>query len=981
MRILALQGGTVPPRKLAAAVFGITFLTSIASMAGAQPAREIPSSAVNLLAKAGPMFIENQGQFDPAVRFRASAGGATLWLTDDGMRLTLREPSPLGRPESTAGPAAGTARELRLKISFDGAHTGRLEPFGRIQTQVSFLIGNDASRWRTGVPVWSGVRYVNVYQGVDLEVSAPMGKLAWRWVLAGPAAITPPASALRVEGGETIALERNGLRIGSELGEVQVLHPPAVTTNGTLLGSTAQSAQPAIVLPPPIAPPPLDPTPFLPIFYSSFLGGGSTDAINGLAVDALNRVYVTGLTSSTNFPVTAGVLKTTFSGGDAFVAKVNTNGTLAYATYLGGTSSDSGQAITVDNHDFSVWVTGTTNSTDFPIPVSSLGTIQKTNAGGGDAFLAKINPTGTSLLFATYFGGESGDFPVAIRLDSGGLVYFAGTTSSASFPTSANAFQKTDPGFSNGFVAKIDPVNNIVIFSTYFGGGGNSQINDMDIDSGGVYLTGATTSATFPTSTGAVQPTRGGGDDAFVSKLTLTGSSLIYSTYLGTATFGEHGRGIAVDALGQATVVGDTASPNFPVTAGVFGQSLKGSSDGFVTKLNATGSGFVFSTLLGGSGGDLAQSVKLDSSGNIYVAGNTASTDFPATPDAFQLHSQGVQNTFFALIKNNGTTLSYATYFAGNQNDSVSGLAVSPAGVFLAGNADTGPTGTTAAFPLVHPFQSSFAGGGQDGFLAMFHIPGPGSITGLVFIDGNRNGVKDSSEGGVGSVFVDANGAQTVTSNANGTYTLSNLQWGSYTVCVSPLAVFTSTTPSCQSVLLAPSDVVPNVNFGIAARQFTVGVGDLKPASATVRPGQHLNYAFQWTHPQNWHLLDEIHLRFLDEFDQTILWIRFEEGSNTFAVYNADIGDFGPPVTPGSAGTVETPFATLYLSDSTFVGSGPTGPSVMLNYDVSFKATAANRTYRVLMMATDDAGVQEGFEPAGLVTVGETPLVRRIPER
>jgi len=944
----------------------VIILGAIASVAGAQP-RATQASAESLLAGAAPVFIENQGQFDPAVRFRARAGGATLWLTDEGMWLTLQEPSPRRGRNIPAGPL----RHLNLKIRFDGAQQGHLEPFGRVSTQVSYLLGSDRNRWRSNVAAWSGVRYVNLYQGVDLEVGATAGKLSWRWVLSGASAIPPPASALQVEGGDGVTLEKEGVRLASDLGEVRILHPPAVGPSGTRVGS---AVRPAAVPPPPIPPP--NPTPFLPIFYSSFLGGASTDEIRGLAIDALNRLYVTGLTISSNFPTTPGVLKSTFSGGDAFVTKINTNGTVAYSTYLGGSGSEEGLAIAVDNHDFSVWVTGDTASTDFPIPVNPLGVIQKTNVGtGGNAFLAKINPTGTSLLFATYFGG-GGDQGVAIQLDSGGLVYMAGNTTSNSFPTTANAFQKANPGFQNPFVAKIDPVNNIVIFSTYLGGSGNSLLSDMAIDSSGVYLTGFTESNSFPTSTGAIQPTRAGGDDVFIAKLSLTGTGLIYSTYLGTPTFGEHGHSIAVDSLGQAVVVGNTASPNFPVTAGVIGQSLVGSESAFITKINATGSGFVFSTLLGGT--DSADRVALDSSGNVYVAGSTDSPNLPVTPDAFQSSFQGIEDTFLAVIKNNGTLLSYATYFGGSAVDSVAGLAVSSAGIFLAGT--TSPTGsaTTDSLPVFHANQG-FAGL-QDGFVVMFHLPGPAAVTGLVFNDANRNGIKDGVEGGVGNVFVSASGAEsTLTFITTGTYSLGNLTWGSYLICVQPAAIFTVTTASCQTVLLSPGEVVSNVNFGIVPKQFSVGVGDLQPASATVSPGSHIDYAYTWTHPQNWHLLDQVHLRFVDEYYQTIFWVRFEEGSNTFAVYDASIGDFGPPLTPGSSGTVETPYANLYLSDSTFTGSGPTGPSVLLNYDLSFNAAAAGHTYQVLIMATDDDGVQEGFDPGGFLNVQSRGSLRRTP--
>jgi hypothetical protein len=405
------------------------------------------------------------------------------------------------------------------------------------------------------------------------------------------------------------------------------------------------------------------------------------------------------------------------------------------------------------------------------------------------------------------------------------------------------------------------------------------------------------------------------------------------------------------------------------VTAGVFGQFLKGTSDAFVSKINATGSGFVFSTLLGGSVGDSAKRVVLDSSGNIYVAGTTQSTDFPVTPDAFKTSAQGLDDVFVAIIKNNGATLSYATYFGTNQFDSVGGFGMSSAGLFLGGAIQTQFSGQTANYPAFNPFDTSFAGS-VEGFLVMFRPPGPGTFTGTVFNDGNQNGIKDGIENGAAGINVNVGGAAAALTDSNGNYSVSNLNWGSYQICVSIPATMVNTTSACRTSVLAPSSTVPNLNFGLIPKSGGVGVGSLQPATVTVHTGSHIMYAFSWVHPENWHLLDEVNLRFLDEFDQTILWIRFEEASNTFAVYNADTNDFGPPLTPGTEGTVETPFATLYLNDSTVQGSGPTGRSVQLNYDVSFKPAAANHSYRVMMMATDDDGVQEGWEPAGMLTVG-----------
>ncbi len=390
------------------------------------------------------------------------------------------------------------------------------------------------------------------------------------------------------------------------------------------------------------------------LVYSTYLGGSGSDFGSGIALDASGNAYVTGSTSSVNFPTTAGAFQTTLGGfTDAFVTKLNPTGSaLVYSTYLGGSGGDDvGNGIAVDASG-NAYVRGATESANFP---TTAGAFQTTFGGGAeDVFVTKLNPTGSALVYSTYLGGSGQDCGFGIAVDASGNAYVTGFTESANFPTTAGAFQTTYGGFTDAFVTKLNPTGSALVYSTYLGGSGFDSGNGIAVDaSGNAYVTGDTRSfSDFPTTAGAFQTTFGGGaDDVFVTKLNPTGSALVYSTFLG-GSGNEEGQGIAVDASGNAYVTGETRSPNFPTTAGAFQTTLGGgaSTDAFVTKLNPTGSALVYSTYLGGSGGDGGFGIALDASGNAYVTGFTESANFPTTAGAFQTTLGGDADAFMAKI-------------------------------------------------------------------------------------------------------------------------------------------------------------------------------------------------------------------------------------------------------------------------------------------------------------------------------------------
>ncbi|HLN29733.1 MAG TPA: SBBP repeat-containing protein [Gemmataceae bacterium] len=372
------------------------------------------------------------------------------------------------------------------------------------------------------------------------------------------------------------------------------------------------------------------------LVYSTYLGGNSTDGGNAIAVDAYGDAYVTGGTSSTNFPTTAGAFQTT--PGSGFVTELNPNGTaLAYSTYFASGCS----GIAVDGRG-NAYLTGSAGA-NFP---TTAGAFQVTLAGSADAFVTKLTTSGTGLVYSTRLGGSGGGAGASIAVDSAGNAYVTGSAG-ANFPTTAGAFQITLAGSAGAFVTKLNAWGTALVYSTYLGGttstGTLAQYGTgIAVDSAGnAYITGATSASNFPTTPGAFQTTPGSG---FVTKLNSAGSALVYSSY-----FVSGGLGIALDTYGNAYVTGYTGSSNFPTTANAFQTTLGGSNgNAFVTEMNDSGSALVYSTYLGGSGGDQGNGIALDSAGNFYVAGEATPT-FPTTAGAYQTtYSGGAGDAFVA---------------------------------------------------------------------------------------------------------------------------------------------------------------------------------------------------------------------------------------------------------------------------------------------------------------------------------------------
>ena len=603
---------------------------------------DAPKSNAHASLRASPaMFVENVSQFADGARFQVRGGDRSIWLAEDAIWVTLLERERAGTEEQRIMGAREQAPELQprrgvnLKVSFVGASPHpRLEPFNRLKTHVSYFIGNDPSQWRPDVPVWGGVRYKDLYPGIDLEMTSENGQVEQRIVVSDASLAIRHSSfasvRLRVDGADKIELAGSEVvRLTTAMGEFTM---PLLQVVGA---AGADLPRPTIINNQVSAPfvPNTNPQSTISAssdpLYSTFLGGSRGEEDFGITVDSNGAAYVTGYTRSSNFPATPGAFQPTTGGNyaDVFVAKLNTAGNgLVFATFLGGTSNadDMGMGIAVDTSG-AVYVTGYAMSSDFP---TTAGAFQTTFGGNMDAFGAKLNSTGSGLVYSTYLGGSGQDFGVGIAVDATGAVYVTGRASSSNFPTTAGAYQTTLRGIQDTFVAKVVPAGGG--YCTLLGGSGSDEGRGIATYGGAAYVAGWTKSSDFPTTVGALQTTYGGGTyDAFVTKVNAAGNGLDYSTFLG-GNDRDTGYGIAMDTVGAVYLTGHTRSLDFPTTPGAFQTTPGGGlQDAFVAKLNTALSGLAFSTFLGGNEWDDGTSIAVDASGAAYVTGETSSSNFP----------------------------------------------------------------------------------------------------------------------------------------------------------------------------------------------------------------------------------------------------------------------------------------------------------------------------------------------------------------
>lgn len=650
-------------------------------------------------------FRKNMGQWDEKIMYEASSPGwnASVRFMPTQLSFAFYRKEENDRTESsedTENKIVITKSEcLVWNLHFKNVSPGvDITAVGEQESRTNYLIGKDPSKYRTNVPDYKMITYTGLYNDIDLCYYSTGRNLKYDYVLRPFADMSQ--IQMYCEGVLGLSINSKGqLEIKNEWGTlVEELPESYQLINGTKRQVAIQYClldnytfgfkavgdyDPAkeLIIDPVI----LD--------WSTFVGltvTGDEGYIYDIAADQAGNVYGTGYVYGTSFPVTPGSFSGTSGGlSDVFVVKLNSSGTaLVYATYLGGSQAEEGNAIDV-NAAGEAFITGYTRSPNFP---ATAGSVSTSFGGVYDAFVTKLDAAGSSLVYSTFIGGSATDQARAISINGAGEAFVTGYAASANFPVTAGAFSTTKSATSfDLFALRLNAGGSALLYSTFIGGSSGEEPFDAEVNSAGEFhITGSTLSADFPTTPGAFDLTKNGIEDAFVTKLNSTGSALVYSTFIGGGNPGNNsGLGIDIGPGGEAYVVGITAAPSFPTTPGAYDVSYNGTSgmkDLFVLKLNLSGSALVYSTFLGGTSEEGGQGtfwghdndnlgIAVNSAGEAFVSAFTQSTDFPVTTCAYDNSFNGggsnPEGGDLTISKFNasGSSLLYSTYVGGIGDD------------------------------------------------------------------------------------------------------------------------------------------------------------------------------------------------------------------------------------------------------------------------------------------------------------------------
>ncbi len=654
--------------------------------------------------KSSLQFIENVGQFDERAMFQSRAGNQTLFVTRDALWLTIIEETTqdvsTGNPQTVQDEfptdpalslfeAGKIIKGINLRLTFVGAndqtHISGISP---ITANISYL--NSDNSPKDDVPGWDGLNFQSIYPGYDLALTGTNGAFSWELVENSPEKSTLKELRLRVEGGQSVVLHENGVLVKTEIGNI-LLPLPQFGEKGMATNAYVDGDDIVLQLTT-NASDPIQGTMHLaswqpsPLFnesteYITILHGSEGDSAADIAVDAIGQAYVVGYTTSPDFPTTPGAFNTIPSSGiyQVFVSKFDEVGTLAYSTIIG---PGRGSAIAVDSAGVA-YLTGVAYD-DFPTTPGAFDTTYE-QFDFGNAFLTKVNAGGDQLIYSTYLGRNADDGGSGIALDADGGAYIIGSTYdyTGEFPVTGGAYDTTFNGSLTAFVSYFNASGQLA-YSTFFGTEDDPNAEewgeDIAVDeNGNVYVVGRTDAPSplagpigFPTTAGAYDTTYNGGwSDGFVAKFNPSLSQLLYSTFLGGSAISGFYESVHGIAL-------DSESNIYVVgdtTSSDFPITADAidnqisSSDAFVSIISADGSQLLYSSFLGGLSTEAGSIISLDADGNFYVTGSTHSVDFPVTPWAFDTSKNARADAFLTKFAAGGSSLVYSTFFGASDED------------------------------------------------------------------------------------------------------------------------------------------------------------------------------------------------------------------------------------------------------------------------------------------------------------------------
>lgn len=744
------------------------------------------------------MFIENVGQFDEQVRFQVRGNKKTIWLTQDAIWITLLQPtsddSQGGKIiesaesnwilEDTIDHESIAGTRVNIKLSFDGANPSpQLQPFNKLETSFNYYLGSDPRKWHDNVPAWGGIRYKNLYPGVDLEITGDNNQWAWR--LTGNTTMSDVC--LSVEGAKNLSINNNRLILATTIGDLvfplistdlktpvrqsvifekhQRLNQESLTFNVSspffnntddYFNSTPQSQSK-----------PDNPDH---LFLSTYLGGEGFDVGEALVLDDNENILITGYTDLIEFSRAIGVFSPVIADDeddDIFIFKLSSDGAnLVFCTFMGGNNDDRSNSLVLDSNS-NIVITGETWSSDYP---TTEGTYDATFNGNIDIFISKLASSGNALLFSTYVGGNNWETSKDLKLDNGGDLVIVGCTDSNNFPTTPKAYDTSLNGQNEDMIVfKLSPDGKKLRYGTFIGASDGECGNALAVDgNGNLFIAGKTSSYDFPITLGAYDSSQNGWNDIVVLKLKPAGKGkedLQYSTFIGGIT-DESAEGVAVDKLGNFIVTGSTKSYDFPTTSGAYDTSKNGYSNAIedivVFKLKPVGSGkadLIYSTFIGGLFRSVSKGLMLDDEENPIVFGWTDSEDFPISTKAFDTTHNGGQDIFILKLAKEGNNLLYSTFIGGNNRDEGLAFLLDKANnaIFTGLTRSSDYPTTVGAYDTTIDYRNLF-----DCIVSKIAVP-PFPISGFV---------KDPSNNGVPGIEISAGNGISAITDINGYYSI-----------------------------------------------------------------------------------------------------------------------------------------------------------------------------------------------------------------
>jgi gliding motility-associated-like protein len=636
------------------------------------------------------IFRQNIGQWNKNILYNAKSplSDVNVNFLKEKISFGISKRKQSDTIENPANKRQGYDREaLVWNVSFLGMNKNvSVVSAQNHESNSTYFSGNDSYKWKKNIPEFNTICYKDIYNNIDLKYYATETRLKYDYLLHKNSKI------------EEIKMNFEGIRsmnINSR-GELEVIH-----LWGTLLEEKPYSYQIVNGKKKEVdiryvlyddftfgfkAVGPYDKNEELIIdpgtlIWSTFLGGSTAGTIpnvsNASAVDQNGYIYVIGDCDGA-YPTTAGVYQTGYmSSGDAYVTKLSPNGDIiVYSTYLGGSNADYLIGIDV-NAAGEVYLTGYTLSSDFPITAGAFQTNSVSPTGTYEAFVAKLDASGSSLIYSTFLGGHGNDFGLSVKADNSGNAYVSGFASSSDFPTVSSFQSVYGGGLNDAFITKLNSSGTALVYSTLLGGGGDDRCHDIVLNSSNeVFVGGETSSTNFPVTAGVFQTNKKGGGgagtsmDAFITRLNAAGNNLIYSTYLGGGAQ-DLVYGIAINNLNEAFVSGSTGSAGFPTTQGAFQENYGGGFalgfDAFAARLTSAGDSLIYCTFLGGSYSDFSTAIAINNANEAYITGTTNSTNFPVSIGGYQQKLSGSDDIFISKLNSTGSVLLCGSYMGGKQ--------------------------------------------------------------------------------------------------------------------------------------------------------------------------------------------------------------------------------------------------------------------------------------------------------------------------